>query len=65
MRSTYRAQASKATATTWGVFSPEGARVHTCKSKSDAYRVASKFDIADRVRHTVAPITRYNAREEF
>ncbi len=65
MRSTYRQQAHKPTATLYAGLSPEGYTVHTCKSRSDAYRISDRFTLQDGVHHTVRPVTRYNVREGF
>lgn len=59
-----RDQAHKAGASVFQILSPEGHTVHTCKSKSDAYRVADRFTVLDGVRHTVRLSTRANVREE-
>ena len=43
--------------TAYAILNPEGFRVHTCKSRNDAQRVAAKFDREDGVRHTIKAIT--------
>lgn len=58
-----RQQASKPTRTVYAILSPEGFTVHTCKSRSDAYRIAAKYDRADASGHEVRPLARSNARE--
>lgn len=50
--------------TAYEILNPEGHRVHTSKSKSDAFRIADRFNAADGVRHTVHLITLRQERQQ-